>query len=288
MEYCFNWMVRSNWVPYHRFTDEADVATFLASPIGIMATGHHVFDPRNPFYAPPERVLHFGGEPFGAVRDSWFPREYLGDVIYGRFVATAPILVAIDDVGGLLYNALALYLEDSNCLFMVGEARTEADKRHKMAHELHHLCSRLGGGSRGIRWINEHGEPMVMTQVTWFNEGVTEILAQQMTREHGYEPTFVGYSYEPIVAFYLQQLVGLETLKIAYFTGDFTEVRRIVNQRVGEGTFEQILQLEGSPRVASSAALEFLVGRLNAAGIFYSEWERNSIITQARSELTED
>ena len=74
----------------------------------------------------------------------------------------------------------------------------------------------------------------------------------------------------------MQQLVGEEALRKAYLTGDFTEVRDIINKKLGEGTFEALLKMDKGVE-----ALKFLVEKLKAIGIDTSEWNKNVIVSRA-------
>ena len=97
--------------------------------------------------------------------------------------------------------------------------------------------------------------------------GLTEMHAQQLTRSHGYTPSDISYRGETAVAYSLQRIVGAARLRRAYLTGDFTEVRRIVDRRLGAGTFGRLARMPNG-----YAALSFLRGRMDAAGVDHRAW----------------
>ena len=115
--------------------------------------------------------------------------------------------------------------------------------------------------------------------------------AQQLTREHGYEPTYVAYPTETTVGIYLQRIVimgvngnealGKEILRQAYLTGDFNEVRRITNRVLRDPSAFDTLMSKSN----GTEALNYLTGRLDAACIEYSRWNENPIAMAASLQL---
>ena len=245
------------------------------------------------------------------IATNWMTSDYLGPVVGQRFANTPPVLTVenrssfrtIDEsdgaAGHLGYgsHSIGRYYPGTNHVMVAEEIRghREADIKCIIAHEELHYASWLGGGE-DIRWQDETGNPIIQGYVSWIHEGLTEFHAQELTRAHGFEPSHVAYPYETIASSYLQQLVGADTLKQAYLTGDFTDVRRIVDQRLGEGTFDILLGARDVPNdfntllhhsriERGSEALTFLVVRLEKAGISTSEWDRNPIVARARQEV---
>ena len=183
----------------------------------------------------------------------------------------------------------------------------EANARNLLAHEIFHYASFLGGGGTAFRWRERSGRRDGRI-CSWLHEGLTELHAQQLTRSRGFSPTVVAYPHETSVSFLLQQLVilgvaadpslmgrqamrdsgraalrgdmheaariterrGMEVLRQAYLSGDFTSVRNIVNRALGAGAFETLIaQRDGA------SALAYLEGRLERSGIDYERWYRN-------------
>jgi len=274
-QYCFDWMAMGHKTLSMVFASEADARAYLATPAGL----HTSYLNRDELNQPEESVRQFGNELFDKIRTEWLSREYLGAVIYDRFVAIPPVLVLFGEALLGIGELTGKYIEETNCVGITTGALTE-DGGKRMAHELLHYASYLGGGVTGIRWISEDNEPVVRESIPWLHEGLTELHAQQLAREHGHVPSTVVYPSESIFSFYLQQLVGADVLRAAYLSGDFTEVRRNINARLGEGTFEHLLQEE-----SYSMAFEFLVRRLDKAGISHSEWDRNPMVRDALRQM---
>lgn len=182
----------------------------------------------------------------------------------------------------------------------------EANVRNMISHEILHYASFLGGGGPDFRWKEQSGRRGGW-RCSWMHEGLTELHAQQRTRKAGYSPNIVAYPHETAVAFLLQQMVimgiaadpaigketmkanarhhmrgehkeasdaverrGMEVVRQAYLTGDFTAVRRIVNAVAkNPDAFETLLLHKDG-----ASALAYLEARLDAAGVDYHEWYR--------------
>ena len=111
-----------------------------------------------------------------------------------------------------------------------------------MAHEFLHYASALGGGNTFVRWKDETGNATVKNTPKWFNEGLTELHTLQLCNESGARPDYVsGYALETAISIYFQKIVGADVLKKAYLSGNFTEVRRIIDTSLGKGSFDKFL-----------------------------------------------
>jgi hypothetical protein len=150
--------------------------------------------------------------------------------------------------------------------------RTESRRRLTILHEQLHYAAWLGGGM-DIRWRDGEGHPVIAGRVGWLHEGLTEMHAQQIVRSHGHQPGYVSYPHETATGIYLQRLVGADTLRRAYLTGDFTQVRQALDRRLGAGTFDRLLQKRNG-----AEALSFLMGRMEAAGVRRTGWDRDAVI----------
>ncbi|MFH1685231.1 MAG: hypothetical protein ABH983_02895 [Candidatus Micrarchaeota archaeon] len=207
------------------------------------------------------------------ISETWITESYLGSSLGGRFERTPPILTTeppeffdLTDDAFSYRDSRGLYFRGTSHVVISSEEHDESDRRVLIAHEQLHYAAWLGGG-RSIRWSREEGRETVLGYVSWLHEGLTELHAQQLTREHGHVPTRIGYLLETAVSSYLQRLVGPRRLREAYLSGDFSEVRRMVNGRLGGETFDRLARMENGYE-----ALVFLRSRLDAAGIDYNAW----------------
>ena len=229
------------------------------------------------------------------VSEEWLSREYLGGTIRARFERSPPVATnesreyfdTIDASYGpadfLEYSpgSSGRYYPGTNHIVLrdAGPERGamrdpgEGNRRKTIVHEELHYASWLGGG-QDIRYRDERGQPHVLGYVTWLHEGLTELHAQQLTRSHGYTPSGVSYPYETAAGFYMQQIVGEEVLRSAYLGGDFTEVRRRMDARLGAGTFDRLAGME-----RGLEALEFITGKMASAGINFRAWESNPVLS---------
>jgi hypothetical protein len=228
----------------------------------------------------PARAQSIAGE-----ESAWLDAEYLGEPLHGRIVATPPyfsfvpreILEAMTDGYGSLWRGQ--YYPDTNHLLLHSYVHDEEELRLVIAHELLHYASWLGGGSMDYRWAGRDGQPL-HRNVPWLDEGLTELHAQQLLRSRGFQPGSIAYAAETIAGFYLQQLAGADALRRAYLSGNFQEVASAVDSRLGSGSFER---LAGFGRGAE--ALAFLEERLDAARIDRAAWDRDPLLSLARSRM---
>lgn len=232
------------------------------------------------------------------VSESWLSENYLGSTVRARFVRTPPVATTESseffatlegserrspDPLGYGHGAAGIYYKGTNHITLSereperGSLRdpSEADRRRTNVHEQLHYASWLGGGHE-MRWRDGQGRPNEPRHIEWLHEGLTELHAQQLTRSHGHTPTHVAYPYETATGFYIQQIVGEPVLRGAYLSGDFTEVRRRLDDRLGAGTFDRLAGM-GS----GLEALELITGRMSAAGIHFQAWERNPVLAAA-------
>jgi hypothetical protein len=239
---------------------------------------------------------------------SWMGREYLGSELHGRFTSMPPFLTEestrlferfayASGSWSAEEHAIGMYFPRTNHIIMEESTlfASAAEIRLVVAHEQLHYASWLGGGGDGwIRWRAESGE--MTDHAPWLHEGLTELHAQQLVRGHGHVPPGVSYPAETAVSFYIQRIVGEEALRHAYMSGDFTEVRRLLNGRLGENTFEIIVGAASIPPDSSLAhmgahilngmeALRFLRERMDAAGVERSSWRADPILKSALDAL---
>ncbi|MFH1685227.1 MAG: hypothetical protein ABH983_02875 [Candidatus Micrarchaeota archaeon] len=228
----------------------------------------------------------------------WMTPEYLGEDLH-MLLTSAPPLLTVDserffDVldansGKKNFSSAGLYFSGTNHISLrrVQDAIIGDGLEETVAHEILHYVAHLGG-SHHPRWMTRTG---LVEQVNseWLHEGLTELHAQQLTRAHEIHPDDVTYEHETRTVFYIQRIVGEPVLRRAYLTGDFTEVRTRLNERLGEGTFETLLKQRAyTPDPANpgftdyisngAEALSFLLGRMETAGVDRSTWDENPII----------
>ena len=223
------------------------------------------------------------------VAASLFTPRFLGSQLHHRFSRSPPIITlhgnsVYDELDRAEGSSFPTYGGGSNAKYYSGTNHItiresvadydEADQASLLIHEQLHYASWLGGGSNSIRWINESGEPVVHDKVDWLHEGLTELHASQMARSQGYEPTFTSYPYETAVAFYIQRMVGDRTLREAYLTGDFTQVRRRLDARLGAGSFDRLASMSRGWQ-----ALSFIMPEMAGNKIDFTRWERDPVLT---------
>lgn len=227
----------------------------------------------------------------------WLP-SIVGEAIASRLSLTPATLCAFSETDDMsagqiflelqMIGSLGGYLTGTNAIVIPPEvlAYSEADALHVVLHEELHYASWLGGG-KDIRWMDEGGNPRFQgSSRAWsMHEGVTELTAQEVVRERGFEPTHIGYPAEVITCYYMEQLLGeggRDILRSAYLSGDFTQVRRLVDAQLGAGTFDALIS-----KPDAAQALSYLTGRIDESGIDHSSWDANPIITAARTKLEE-
>lgn len=203
----------------------------------------------------------------------WMTESYLGGFVWERFSRTAPTITTeppeffdLADAAVGFRDSHGLYIPGTSHILASSEALSHADRLRIIVHEQLHYAAWLGGGF-AIRWTREGGRETVRGRVSWFHEGLTELHAQQLTRGRGHTPSVISYQMETAVGYYAQRLVGPRRLREAYLSGDFTEVRRVMDRRLGSGTFSRLLSMENGYE-----ALVYMRERLEAAGIDYRAW----------------
>lgn len=207
--------------------------------------------------------------------------EFLGDTAFIRISKTPPFISfapgEVLDVITLAYGSQwrGMFLDDTNHLIVHPFISDEETLRDTVTHELLHYASWLGGG--GIDF-DLGGDKSVRS--TWMHEGITELFSRQLLRKNGFKMGMISYPAEQVVGFYVQQIAGADALREAYFSGDFSKVREIVDSKLGAGTLEAIL---GKERGAE--ALEYLSKKLLTAKIDIKAWDKDPIVAEARSRL---
>jgi hypothetical protein len=173
-----------------------------------------------------------------------------------------------ESVGG---NPWGLYYPGTNMIIISPQAPDEASRREVMLHEMLHYSAFLGGGGQAIRWRDDRGQPVTLASV-WLDEGLTQYHTKEILAMAGLNPGTVTYAAETLVAFHLQNIAGAETLRRAYLTGDFTEVREEVDRQLGQYAFDTLMR-QGT----ASDALATMRTMMAGTGINYAALETGQI-----------
>jgi hypothetical protein len=226
----------------------------------------------------PEASIAQQNQQLKAEVQRWLSTSYLGETIYHRFTQTPPNLTTETDhfFNTASPGAAALYYHDTNHI-LIRESELSVNRPMEVCHEVLHYASFLGGGM-DVRWRNGRGAtsdaPVIIGDQRWFIEGLTDLHAHQLARAHQHTPTGVGYATEAAVGFYIQSVVGKETLRHAYVTGDYTAVRLAFDRRLGEGAFEQVVRSR-TGRIALNRITELF----RSAHIDYHQWDSDPFLS---------
>ncbi len=229
------------------------------------------------------------------IARSWLTSDILGVELHRRFRQSPPLSTVIGDSDFGMHDEITgsglptypgrsagMYLPGTN-YFIVRESvagRDEGDQASIIVHEQLHYAAWLGGGLDGMRWRDEGGHPVMGKDLRWMHEGLTELYANQITRSNGLDPGSSAYPYETAVAFYMQRLVGTDVLRQAYLSGDFTEVRRRFDGRLGAGSFDRLASMSRGWQ-----ALSFIMPRMAEANIDFTRWENDPVIAQCFEQI---
>ena len=242
--------------------------------------------PANPAYSAPYQAVDgkIQADNEGISREitgSWLGPSFLDDqIVSARFSRTPPILTTESASFFQVHEAFygypvyGFFFPGTNHIVASSQFQKEADRRVLIAHEQLHYASWLGGGFSMFA-MSPSGET-VFGYVSWLHEGLTELHAEELTRDRGFRPGYVAYPYETTVAAYMRRLMSDETMKRAYLTGDFTQPMHALDQLLGEGSFRGLLAAE-----RGADALGILVGKLDAAGIKHSKFLKDHVIKAA-------
>ena len=244
------------------------------------------------------------------ISTDWLSYDYLGSEIYQKFSNNPPqLFIESPEYFEQFHNQWGFIPSGvkpwgTNEVHISSSVTGEADRWELLTHEKLHHASDLGGG-RIIRWSGEDGRTQRMVygsgNATWLHEGMTEMHAQELTREQGYVPSYVAYPYETATSFYIQGIVisvvgneelGKEIVRQAYLTGDFSQVSMYVDMQLGGGTFDTLMgitPLADGHRIRTGAeAFDFLRSKLGAqllsfeGGIpQYLNWDENPLVRGA-------
>ncbi len=217
------------------------------------------------------------------VSGGWMTRDFLGETVFSRFSRSPP--VATLETGGWFATVSAASGNPTGGMYEAGTNHVfvslyQGDNAYlMMAHEQLHYAAYLGGGG-ATRWRDGDGNPHLREEGWAVHEGMTELLAQGLARSHGRVPSGVAYTFETSVCFAMQQVVGEEPLRRAYLSGDFTQVRTLLDVRLGAGSFDGLMACR-----SGADAFSFIMGKASAAGIDYAGWESSPIMAQCYAQM---
>ena len=127
------------------------------------------------------------------------------------------------------------------------EAARKALRREVIAHEmLHRTCAS----------VEMRTQPFYMQ----LNEAITQHLTTQI-KEIGADA--LGYPQLKVFSDALVDVAGEDALRKAYFKGELSELRRIVDRKGGAGTFKSALELLNQGK-SSAAAKMLKTGKLRS------------------------
>ena len=231
------------------------------------------------------------------IRTAWMTEEFLGSDIYRRFGNSPPFLTTEPD--SFFNRREQAFSEtdswgycfwDTNHILISGKVTDETQRYHVITHEQLHYASWLGGGTE-FRYRGAGGEPVIVGSVGWLHEGLTELHAQHLMRANGRTPLMSAYEPETAFCRSLELFVsdeagsaerGSAIMRRAYLSGDLSEVRALVDSRLGSGTFDVIMGRADAPgggRIRNGTeALAFFLTKMDSAGVNYSAWRDDPII----------
>gem|GEM_PF-2288641 len=205
----------------------------------------------------------------------WMDREYLGREVFTRMQKTPPLLVTFVSFPTPYFESLVgAYHLGTNCIHTDEEMLTSFEEIQprilQISHELHHYAAWLGGGM-GIRWRDSEGKPHFRKRVKhWFgknvkNESLHESFTITLTNQVAYERRGFWEAAgedELILGLMLQGIAGKDITKKAYFSGDYSEVFSLVERKLGEGTFSEMLEYLDEPYGVWNA-IKLVIGKIN-------------------------
>lgn len=201
-------------------------------------------------------------------------KKYMGPAAYAIYTHNPTVIATIDLPGVAPYGELGAFFNGTNSIAIDRGVSEEATARKVLRHEEYHRAAEIAGGST-VRWRDANGDPVVLSALVSRNflEGLTESFAQQDESKLGNNSFSIAYPASVAAACCLQELIGREALEKAYFTGDFTGVREMVDKKLEEGAFINIISA-GDGIAATSLILAFAKSK----GIDTSQWYKNPLV----------
>jgi len=229
------------------------------------------------------------GDKFMNLTLSWMDAQYVGETVRARLDGSKPVLVMFIASPFSGYFIKGAYHIGTNCIHTDCQNFVEntnmGTRVVKIAHELHHYASWLGGGMR-IRWRDREGRPCFKKRPRRLrifrdfknerlNDVLTTTLSHKLAEDHGIEITYPDNPEEMMMGLMLEELTDGKELRRAYFSGDYTEVARRLDDRLGEGTFAKMLEKLDEGDLGIWCALAFIYDLINKRRIEAKDyWSR--------------
>lgn len=208
----------------------------------------------------------------------WMDEEYVGERVFMRMQETPPLLITFVSSPVSYLSLDGAYHIGTNCIHTddaLLRSFEQTDTRMlQISHELHHYAAWLGGGM-GIRWRDSKGNPHFRNRVRHLlgrnvrNEPLNESLTITLSKQEAYTRGIFWDSEvdndEVMLGLMLQGIAGEKEVRMAYFSGDFSEIFAQVEGKLGKGTFSRILEYLDEP-YDDWKALKLIVEKINARG----------------------
>ncbi len=218
----------------------------------------------------------------GEVAESMAEKEkYMGAEAYASYKKNPTVIATIDLPGEAKFGELGVFFRDTNSIAIDRAIDAPAQASVVIRHEEYHRAAEVAGG-RSMRWRDEAGKPVTRTDVESksLHEGLTESFAQQDESRRGNNSSIRSYPKEVFLVSYIQEVAGREPLEKAYFTGDFSEVRGIMDEKLGKGSFDRVIAITDATDAAN-----MLATMAEAKGMDTSQWDKNPILERAKSRI---
>ena len=193
--------------------------------------------------------------------------DYQGLPVHGLMGNPPPVAVRVSDEvfrrASPSAGADAVYIPNSNIIF-VSESATR-DPNHLsevLLHEINHYASWRGHGFDVI--FRSKGKDVSGSRIDWMEEGFANFLSSGLAGRTGER---IAYPYETLTAVMLCYVSGgdANAIREALSTGDFRNLQRRVDSKLGNGTFEILMGARPTPdggRITNGAeAFDFLSSR---------------------------
>ncbi len=227
-----------------------------------------------------------------------FQGSYLPADLRARFMQNPMPVVTVEneqfmsiyalDIGRSVSSIGAFVIHSTNHIFIPGRLSSAERFITTVSHEMHHAASRtLGGGDTSRLWTitGTDGRPLQVEFNNQFHESMTEYNARRMAMNLGYSGSSNSYSGGVASVHYVREIVAEHFVNIEhisleqarmqadavisrmYHEGDMETVSRIVDNRLGAGTFSVLTgHGEAEPGVrlnGMDVMVHFLVQRMS-------------------------
>ncbi|MFH0884883.1 MAG: hypothetical protein V1861_04190 [Candidatus Micrarchaeota archaeon] len=192
--------------------------------------------------------------------------QYVGLPVAPLLTQPPPIVVEVPDAEVLRLSggqsADGYYIPNTNIIVVsASTARDPALLNEVILHEMNHYAGWRGHGFNNA--FSNGGTLSAMPNLVWLEEGLANSGSSGLI---GATTRPIAYPYETMTAVLLERVAGPAAVREAYASGDYRRLQQIVNERLGEGTFETVIGLrqrpDGSTISNGAEALDFLRGAI--------------------------